>query len=244
MGWLVAATCTILLRATWIRRWSLFNVSDRVKIRERTLTLALLLQAGALFLMTPASDNSIGWALHQVTGIRHLDTWAGDCLYMGACGLIGVNVSSRLPISDRRVLDGFRTRFALPMVAIANIMLALLAASPNARFNCPDMFRCTTDIWLDLYWTVFCSFLIWVMSNTLFAAVLLRRKPHNRRAATLYIAALSFAITCAALRIVTTWTDDSPDKWFWITDCVAGAVLAHVASWAWQQRIRRMSRQL
>lgn len=242
MGWIVAATCTFLLRATWIRRWSLFNVSDRVKLRERTLTVALLLQAIALFLMTPASDETVGRLLHAITGIWNLDTWVGDCLYIAAAGLVGINVSSRLRITDDDLRNFFSQRFALPMTIVVNVLLALLVMSPAASTECPDMFRCPTDHWLDAYWSVFCGFLIWVLINTMRAALLLRRRnPSNRRPAAVYIAALVFAISCCVVRIVTTWTDDSPDEWFWLTNCAAGMLLAHVAAWAWRQQVRRMS---
>lgn len=244
MAWIIAAaiatTCIFLARTVWIRRWTLFAVSDQAKLTERTITVGLLLQGVALFLKSPLSAHTVGWALHAATGQWNLDTWAGDCCYIGAAGLIGANAGSRLNRTNDQLRAGFRQHFELPMTIIAPLLLAFLTMSPNASSDHPDMYDCQTDYWLDLYWTLLCSFIAYTLYQTTTALHILRAEARNKRTAAIYITACWCAITDCALRIITTWTDDDYDQWFWIGNCFVAVAFAYAAGQSWQKKVQWM----
>lgn len=243
MGWLVSVTCVLLGISVWIRRWTLFPLSEHTKLTERTLTVSLILQAAALYLMSPLSAKTVGRAFHAVTGQWNLDSWCGHCCFIGAAALVVVNVKTRLDISHDSIRDQVKQRIELPMTIVVPILLLLLVHSPNASQDTPDMFRCKTDYWLDCYWTVLCGFLIFILTDGINALTAFWHDPRNRRIATLYIAGLAGGVGACALRIATTWIDiDLYTQWFWTCDCFASILFAYAGAHSWRQKVHRMAK--
>lgn len=239
MGWIVAATCMFLSRAVWVRRWTLRLASDRLKLAERTLTTCLLCQLSALFLMSPLSGATVGTFLHTLTGQWNLDAWAGHCCFMGAAGMLMVNVASRLNISDNQLRGGFHHFFVAPMTVIVPVLLALLTMSSGAKQKRPDMFLCCTDHWLDAYWTLLCAFLMFLLATSVRVLLALRQDPRNERTATAYIVALSSGGAACLLRIITTWDNSTfnYDIWLWAGCCFASSIFAYASARSWRKRI-------
>lgn len=241
---LVAVTCAVVVKAIWARRWTLRATSDQVKISERTITASLLLQLIALFLMSPLSSASAGRWLHAISGQWNLDTWIGHCLCLSAVAMIVVNVRCRLDISHDELRREVKYRFELPITVIAPVMLAFLACSPNADHDWPDLFDSPTDYWLDAYWTVFCTFGIYLVGGAVRALLILRRDARNRHTATIYLAACIAGIACSLARIVTTWIDyDEGAEVFWAGMCMFSLAFAVGANRSWRQKVRQMTGQ-
>lgn len=245
MGWIFAATCVVLARAIWTRRWTFRAVSERTKLTERTITSSLLLQFIALVLMSPLSSATVGRSVHAAIGQWNIPTWVGHCLFIDAAGLIVIYLKSRLDYTDDQIRIWFTRHFALPITAIAPIMLALITQSPNADKYWADLLDCPTDYWLDAYWTLGCSFVIYLMAHAIWVLHTLREEPRNKRTAAVYICACAAVITGSVLRITTTWTDDGTcSHWFWYAYSTVAITFAEASAHSWRQKVRRMTRPL
>ena len=231
----VTATCAYLAAVVWQRRWTL--VPKSLAFTERYITVSLILQLAALLLRTPLSDRTIGYLLHAASGQWNLDVWLSDCLCIGAAGCIGVNVGSRLNISQDRLLAGFKRWFEIPMTLVVPVLLLLLEQSPNANIDTPDMFNIPVDRWLAAYWTLLCGFLIYVMATVVAVLRILRKDPRNRRTADVYLMASIAAIAACALRMVTAWVNTDYDEWFYLAGCIVSAAFAYAAGNSWRHKI-------
>src|SRR6202000_139634 len=94
------------------------------------------------------------------------------------------------------------------------------------------MFVAENDPWLNIYWTLLCGFLIYVLANAMGALTMIRRDPRNRRTATAYLVALTFGAAVCTLRIVASWgnIDFDYDPWFWLGACVSSMIFAWAAA--------------
>lgn len=219
------------------------SATDSGKLTERTLTTCLLCQLAALFLMSALSGKTVGRLLHAATGQWHLDSWAGHCFFIGAAGMLVVNIGSRLDITHQQLRAAFRRRFELPMTVIVPILLGLLTMSSGADQNSPDMFMCKTDHWLDFYWTLLCGFLIFLLATAMGLLAVIRQDPRNRRTATAYMIALTAGCASCTLRIVATWEniDTGIDAYFWSADCLASLIFSWAAAQSWRKKVRDLS---
>lgn len=238
-AFIVAGTCTALIRAIWIRRRSFVSRCERAKLAQRCFTTSLVLQLAALVLKSPPTQRTIAPLLHATFGQWNLDEWAADSLVLGAVGLIAVHVSCRLNLDDERMFAAIKQHFQWPMTVFVPILLALLTQSPNAAgHEWPDMFDCPTDHWLDAYWTIMAVFLGYMLTWTTVLLMVVRRDDQSCATATFYISACVLGVVGCILRIVTTWTDENYTAWFWIVECAVAFLFAHGAVQSWRQKVR------
>lgn len=234
----VAATCVILVRAVWARRWTLRPASERVKLTERPITVSVMLQAIALTLMSPASSATAGRLLHKITGHWHIDTWIGHCLYICAAGLVTLNVKSRLYLDHDVIRARFRRHFELPLTVVVPLMLALLVVSPNADTHWADLYDSPTDHWLDAYWTLSCGMIAYLLVRAAQSLLGMRLDVRSRRTATAYLLACVGGITVCALQIVCAWGDQRYSHYFWAADCAVAILFANASAHSWRQKVR------
>jgi hypothetical protein len=230
--------CLTLTWAIWVRRWTLFPLTEHAKLTERTVTLNLILQLAALFLLSPLSTDTVDTVLHALTGQWNLDGWAGHCCYIGAAGLVGLNVGSRLAITDEQLRAAFIQYFGRPMTIIVPILLALLCQSPNAANYWPDLFDSPTDYWLDAYWTLLCGFVAYVLTQCSRVLLILRRNPQNRRTATLYLFVCVAGVADCLLLTACTWLGINCTSWYWLANSTLAIAFAYSTSRAWRQKVR------
>lgn len=239
MYWyVVTAACTVLAWSIWVRRWTLRTASDRVKLTERTITVALILQLAGLILMLPFTCNTVGRALHAWTGQWQLDTWAGHCCYIGAIGLIGLNVGSRLDITDDELRHYFRVYFGLPFTIAVPVMLALLCKSQHAKAFYEDFFDIPLGPYLCAYWIVLCGFITLILMQVARVLFILRRDPRNRTTANHYLIATFLGIFICLWRVFTVFDGNDYGVLFWVADATASATYGYASSRSWRQKIR------
>src|ERR1700730_16281250 len=83
VGWLAAAACVCLVAAVWIRRWTLFPISESLKLTDQPFAVCLLLQWCGYFWPLPC--------LHTRWGAR-----CTPCLGSGALTAgLGIPFTSR-----------------------------------------------------------------------------------------------------------------------------------------------------
>ncbi|OBK22513.1 hypothetical protein [Mycobacterium asiaticum] len=192
----------------------------------------------ALLLFTPASTQTIGPALHTITGQWNIDSWLAHSLYICSAGMICANAAARLNISQHTFLHGFRQWFARPLTIIVPLLLALLVKSPNADKHHPGLLAAQTDPWLDAYWMISGTYTIFLLMVTTLVLAVLRQDPRSRRTAHLYIAACAAAITASGLRVLAAWTNDHYTPLVATTNCICATILAYAASQSWRQKAR------
>ncbi|WP_156765695.1 hypothetical protein [Mycobacterium sp. 1245499.0] len=240
MTLVIAISCTYLAWAIWVRRRTLRPEDEHAKLTERTITVSLILQFAALLLMSPASGATVGRALHGVFGQWNLDTYIGHCLNIAAAGLIGVNVASRLNITDDQLRAAFTKHFARPMTLVVAVTMALIVKSPQADRNWADFFDCPLDNYLTAYWALACGFIAYLLGATILPLWLLRRDPRNRRTATIYIGGCTIGVAACVLRIVTLGSDINCGQLFWVGDGIIAMSFAYASSHSWRQKQRQL----
>jgi hypothetical protein len=122
-------------------------------------------------------------------------------------------------------------------------MLAALVRSPGARQYRSDFFECPSDVWIAIFWTVSCGFIVFLLARAVGALWRLRRDDYNRRAATLYIVGCILGIGICLARIAAIWVGVNLAGWVWFSDCAASLVFAMTAARAWRQKIRYLQQQ-
>lgn len=204
------------------------------------MTKALILQMLTLFFLSPASDATVGRALHALFGQPNLDEWLGHCCALGAASAIFLHVKTRLDITQDQLVAWFNRSVAQPMTIVAPVLLALFVKSPSLDTHWPDAQDAPTDIWLDLYWTLLCAFTGYMCVGAIRALLALREYPENNTTANIYIAGCAGALAACIGHIISTWLDVNYKLWLHgIGGCVAIA-FAYGSTRAWRQKIRRL----
>lgn len=233
----VTATCAYIAWVTWIRRWTLRPASKDAALLERSITIGVAELAVGIFLSTPLSRATIGWALHAITGQWNLDAFVGDCCMVSCIGGIGLSVFSRIGLPPDVLRAQFKQHVERPMTVTFPAALALFWQSPNIKQYWPDFFDAPTDVWLDCYWTLMCALTIWMLGRLTWALLGLRRDPRNRPIACLYCAASVMGILLCLARIITTWEDMPYKTLNWWSYCIIAALFGYSARRAWKKKV-------
>ena len=131
-------------RVTWSCRW------------EVAATLNIALQAAAVVLMSPMAADTLGRAIHSMTGVWNLPAYLGHDCYIVAASAIVYNAIGRLA-DDSAMQKMFTQYIERPATLCIPILLALFSMSVAGREYSPDLFTMPTDGWLAAYWLVLCG---------------------------------------------------------------------------------------
>lgn len=202
---------------------------------ERLATLQVVLQCVALLLVSRPAQYVIGAALHTLTGLWHLDTLVGQCLYVVAAAVILAAVLRRIADDDHAAEAA--ALYINPVVTLAiPIMccLFLLSDSPRGDFYA-DIFELPCDFWLNLYWLIFCGTTTYLLGYAIRAHLVARRDLRHQRACDMRIAALGFVITACAVRLLTVFIPavgalDPRGVTMWV--CVSAGIAVYALSLA------------
>lgn len=235
---IILIACVALTWAIWVRRSTLRPQTEHAKLYERCMTAALICQLFGLTLMSPYSSPTIDRILHAVFNQWNLGDYIGHCLYIGAAGLIGVNIGSRLNITEDELRAYFLKYFARPMTLIVPVLLALFFQSPAAGRYWPDFYDCPLDGWLMAYWAILCGFIAFILATIVWPLIVLRRDPRNRRTATLYIVGTTAGIIACLTRVFTVGIDYDFANWFWILVSIVAVAFAYASGRSWRQHVR------
>ena len=125
---LIAITLTCIAWSLWIRRvtWTCRW--------EVAATLNIALQGGAILLMSPLASETVGKALHSVTGMWNLEDFVGHDMYIVAASAIVYNAVGRLQ-DDHQMQRAFRQYVELPATLCIPLLLATfsLSSTPSTR---------------------------------------------------------------------------------------------------------------
>jgi hypothetical protein len=220
-------------RITWHCRW------------EVAATLNIALQGSAVALMSPLASETLGVALHNITGEWNLQNYIGHDCYVVAASAIVYNAVGRLA-DDHALQASFKQYVERPATLCIPLLLATFTLSYGSKTYARDFFALPTDFWLSVYWVLLCGTLIYLLVFGSRALLVLRHDPRSRNIANLYLVASASGISACVVRIVTAvippFQGPLTAGLVWLFACLCGAGFAVTSAHSWRQRVRWFQR--
>ena len=220
-------------RVTWHCRW------------EVAATLNIALQGSAVALMSPLASETLGVALHNVTGEWNLQNYIGHDCYVVAASAIVYNAVGRLA-DDHALQASFKQYVERPATLCIPLLLATFTLSYGSKTYARDFFALPTDFWLSVYWVLLCGTLIYLLVFGSRALLVLRHDPRSRNIANLYLVASASGISACVVRIITAvippFQGPLSAGLVWLFACLCGAGFAVTSAHSWRQRVRWFQR--
>ncbi|MFZ0906233.1 MAG: hypothetical protein WAN71_20650 [Mycobacterium sp.] len=220
-------------RVTWHCRW------------EVAATLNIALQGCAVALMSPLSSETLGVALHKITGEWNLQNYVGHDCYIVAASAIVYNAVGRLE-EDDRLQASFKQWVERPATLCIPLLLATFSLSYGSRTYARDFFALRTDFWLSVYWVLLTGTLTYLLVFGSRALLVLRKDPRSRNIANLYLVASASGISACVVRMVTAvihpFQGPVGAGLVWFFACMCGAGFALTSANSWRQRLRWFQR--
>jgi hypothetical protein len=220
-------------RVTWHCRW------------EVAATFNIALQGSAVALMSPLASETLGVALHNITGEWNLQNYIGHDCYVVAASAIVYNAVGRLA-DDHALQASFKQYVERPATLCIPLLLATFTLSYGSKTYARDFFALPTDFWLTVYWVLLCGTLIYLLVFGSRALLVLRQDPRSRSIANLYLVASASGISACMVRIITAvippFQGPLSAGLVWLFACLCGAGFAVTSAHSWRQRVRWFQR--
>jgi hypothetical protein len=232
---LIAITLCCIAWSLWIRR---VTWSSRWEVAA---TLNIALQGAAVLLMSPLASETVGVALHAVTGKWNLEDYIGHDLYIVAASAVVYNALGRLQ-DDHSMQRTFKQYVERPATLCIPLLLVTFSLGNGAAIYKPDFFDVPTDFWLNTYWLMLCGTLIYLLGYGCRALLVLRKDPRSRRIANIYLAASAAGIAACLVRIVTAYVPTlqavEGGTLVWVFACMCGAGFALTSAESWRMKTK------
>jgi hypothetical protein len=220
-------------RVTWRCRW------------EVAATLNIALQGCAVALMSPLASETLGVALHNITGEWNLQNYIGHDCYVVAASAIVYNALGRLA-DDDVMQASFKQYVERPATLCIPLLLATFSLSCGSRTYARDFFELRTDFWLTMYWLLLCGTLAYLLVYGSRALLVLRKDPRSRRIANVYLLASASGIMACMVRATTALVPPIQGPVYaglvWLFACLCGAGFAVTSAQAWRQKVKWFQR--
>jgi hypothetical protein len=220
-------------RVTWHCRW------------EVAATLNIALQGLAVALISPLSSETLGVALHKITGEWNLQNYIGHDCYIVAASAIVYNVVGRLE-DDDALQKSFKQWVERPATLCIPLLLATFTLSRGSKSYARDFFAMPTDFWLSVYWVLLTGTLGYLLIFGSRALLVLRQEPRSRNIANFYLLASGSGIAACVVRMTTAvippWQGTLTTGLVWFFACSCGAAFAVTSAQSWRQKVRWFSR--
>jgi hypothetical protein len=220
-------------RVTWHCRW------------EVAATLNIALQGCAVALMSPAASETLGVALHHLTGKWNLEDYLGHDCYIVAASAVVYNALGRLS-DDSTMQTKFKQYVERPATLCIPLLLATFSIGNGAKIYRADFFEVPTDFWLDMYWLLLCGTLIYLLGYGSRALLILRRDSRSRRIANVYLLASASGIIACVVKIISAFVEPiqalERGSLVWLFACLCGAGFALASAHAWRQKVKWFQR--
>jgi len=220
-------------RVTWHCRW------------EVAATLNIALQGCAVALISPWSSQTLGVALHNITGEWNLQNYLGHDCYVVAASAIVYNAVGRLE-HDHALEASFKQYVERPATLCIPLLLATFTLSGGSKVYAQDFFALHTDFWLSVYWVLLTGTLAYLLVFGSRALLVLRKDPRSKNIANLYLIASASGISACVVRMITAvitplqGTFSAGLVWFFC--CLCGAGFAVTSAHSWRQKVRWFQR--
>ncbi|OBH21606.1 hypothetical protein EHH44_19520 [Mycolicibacter terrae] len=226
---LIVATLALIAYSSWIRRdtwWSRW---------EAAASLALVLEAGALLLMSPWGATAIGPILRRGLGVWNVQQMLGHLCLIAAVVANIYHMLVRLadPAQVRSIM---RRHLTVPVwLGVALMVPSYLLADQEYRL---DLFAAAhTDSWLIAYEVVGCAVLLYLSAYVSRLMLTLREDPRAKSTIDLYLVSMTFASAGCLIVIGSAWVEGgaaSPAIWTCI--CLSVGTFAYGSARSWQAK--------
>jgi hypothetical protein len=216
-------------RVTWHCRW------------EVAATLNIALQGCAVALISPLASETLGVALHKITGEWNLQTYLGHDCYIVAASAIVYNSLGRLA-EDHALQASFKQYVERPATLCIPLLLATFTLSRGSKTFARDFFALPTDFWLSVYWILLTATLIYLLGFGSRALLVLRKDPRSTHFANLYLMASASGIAACMVRmtsaLIPTFQGPVSAGLVWFFCCTCGASFALISAQSWRRKVR------
>ncbi len=220
-------------RVTWHCRW------------EVAATLNIALQGCAVALMSPLASETLGVALHKITGEWNLQNYVGHDCYIVAASAIVYNAVGRLE-DDHALQASFKQYVERPATLCIPLLLATFSLSGGSKTYARDFFAMRTDFWLSVYWVLLTGTLAYLLVFGSRALLVLRKDRRSRNIANAYLVASASGVSACAVRMITAvippLQGPAATGLIWVFACACGAGFALTSAQSWRQKIRWFQR--
>jgi hypothetical protein len=222
---LVAATTALWVRRdTWASRW------------ESAATLNVALQGLNVLVLYPHISRRISPCLHAVTGLWNVEDLIGHIAYLiGLVSLLYMALS-RLKMTDPERRLYLRQRLELPASIYFPLLIGCFVVSDCGNDYVSDLVFAPVTPALACYWLLMVVGAAYLLGNTVWALLILRRDPRSIRVATLYLAAVCGSICCLAC-VVVSFVVDGLNVAAWLLIRAEVVAYAAVAAYSWHRKI-------
>ena len=220
-------------RVTWHCRW------------EVAATLNIALQGCAVALISPLCSETLGVALHNITGEWNLQNYIGHDCYIVAASAIVYNALGRLE-DDASTQASFKQYVERPATLCIPLLLATFTLSHGSKTYARDFFALPTDFWLTVYWLLLTGTLGYLLVFGSRALLVLRQDRRSRRIANLYLLASASGIAACMVRMTTALIPALQGPLsvglVWLFCCLCGGGFALISAQSWRQKVRWFQR--
>jgi len=237
---LIAITLCCIAWSLWIRR---VTWSSRWEVAA---TLNIALQGLAVVMMSPWASETIGVALHSLTGKWNLEDFIGHDAYIVAASAVVYNALGRLQ-QDHDLQRSFKQYVELPATLCIPFLLVTFSFGNGAKYYNRDFFQVPTDFWLNMYWLILCGMLIYLLGYGARALLILRQDPRSRKVANVYLIASAAGVAACVTRLATAFIPqlqalDAGSTLVWVFACMCGAGFALTSAESWRNKTRWFTR--
>ena len=237
---LVAVAVVGTAGSVWTRRYTLPSNFDR------PITLSLIMQCLALWLMAPFSEGYVGTVLHAITGRWNVGDLIANIFLIVAVITSFMGVAFRLAEENEVRAMVFQRVLPAAEVAIALMLMFFWQSSwPKSAHPVPSLLAIPNggQIWMRAYFVVFIAILGYIGHMALRTLVALYRvAPGARMTISLKIAAYAFAALAFAVQLGTMFVPavrplNGDGALVWTLLCACVILSAIGSAWSWKRQL-------
>ena len=225
----IAATLAVGAYSLWVRR-------DTWRSRwEVGASLAVVLEACALLLMSPDTSPSLGPALHRVTGLWNVQHLLGHlCLIVAIAAIIHHALMRIADEGQARTLFHNHVLRPLRIGLLLQVVVFVVADLGYHR----DLFSAAVNTgWLAAYWVLTGGLVIYLSGYAGRLLLIMHSDPRARATVDIYLASAAVGVVASLLQISTVWTGVDVTVAVWLCACLAIAIFAYGAARSWRAKV-------
>lgn len=225
---LIALTLTVSAYSCWVRRdtwWTRWEIGA---------SLAIVLEAVALVLMSPAASTRLSPVLYHITTRWNVQQVLGHLCFIAAIAAVGYHALLRV-VDGGRAAFLLRLRIVRPALAGAAAMLAAFVAADEGYHA--DLFTGVAgNAWMRLYWACAVATLVYLCVYTGRIVLAAGADPRAKETVTIYLVSATFAVVACLIQGAAIWLQYDVSSGVWVCACLAVASFAFGSARSWRAK--------